>query len=183
MRGKQTFFINHEALSRPPNYSNEEDLNTINFLKMAFNNPNALYNKPKEGVLELMSQMDEQQIIDSIDTYKTNVILYKKINAQANQYFTENPARGITYRLARELLTRHENASEYQASRSEFGETIKNSLGFNDPVNFTKTIIANYEDMQEILKLSSQLIEKCIQNLVILGKVQDEKSSGNTFGM
>lgn len=182
MRSKQSFFINWEVLSRPQNCSNEEDLKQINFLKQAFNNPNAFYNMPKEAALKLMSQMDVQQIIDSIDAHKTSIALYKKIYTQANQYFTADPTREVMYHLAKESITNHERTF-HPALRSELGEAIRNELGFNDQVNLSKTIIANYEDMQVIIKLSSQLIKKFNQNLVLLGTVQDEKSSRNIFGM
>lgn len=183
MRGKKGFFINLETLSRPPMYSNEEDLKTINFLNQAMNNPDAFHNMPQEAALELMSQMDIQQIIDNIDAHKMSLDLYEKINAHANQYFTTDPARELKYRLAKESILHHESTLSPPVLRSKLGEAIRTESGFNDPVNFSKTIVANYEDIQEIVKLSSQLIEKLNQSLRLLATVQDEQSFRNNFGM
>jgi hypothetical protein len=136
---------------------------------------------PQEAALELMNQMDEQQIINNIEAHKTSITLYKKINAQANQYFREDPARELTYRLAKKSNHHHDSTLSPQVLRSEWGEAIRNELGFNDHVNFSKTIIANYEDMQEILRLSSQLIGKLNQTLQHLAIGQNQKSSENIF--
>lgn len=175
MYGKHPFFGNEAPSSPTPTSKDMDSSKAISFYKSALGNQQAFYNMPKEKALKVIEQMDVLEINGCIEAHTKSIALYETSKKAAESYF-ENPTVEVMYRLTKDSLSANAGTlNQLQALSAQ--------LGVDNLVNFRPPVIADYEDMKEIISLTSQLITKIKQVLPLFETARDEKLSKKDYGM